>query len=192
MYERPSHTYKNGSVISQSCSDSMLTPFVTSTAHFCHMHCVLWILIFLCISTRQKACTFTSFRSFRCSMEKFPQLTINIDHSLSFSAILLSDKNRQVTQVYLTWIDRKLCLLRNYIRCTMVCWWEKIALEKNELVTMRSFSSWKYLSSKIHRHYVLLVSSEKPGNSETSLGCFKMNSIFVCLYFSQDCHRKTK
>ena len=69
---------------------------------------------------------------------------------------------------------------------------ENSSRKKNELGTMRSFSSSKYLSSKIHRHYVLLVSSEEPGNSETSLGCFKMNSIFVCLYFSQDCHQKTK
>lgn len=69
-----------GELSSRAAQIQCFTPLVTSTAHFCQMHCVLWILIFLSISTRQKACSFTSFSSFRFTMEKFPQLTINIDH----------------------------------------------------------------------------------------------------------------
>lgn len=89
------------------------------------------------------------------------------------------------------WIGCKALLLQNYTHWTMVPWWEKIALEKwvsnNEII----FSLKNVPSSIMPGHYILLISSEKSGNSRPSLRLFQnLIQWAFSLHFSQGCSHK--
>lgn len=127
-----------------------------------------------------------SFTSFISSKHKLPQQMINIDWPVDVFDKIPQNKNRQVAKVCSTWMGYKFLLIQNYVHWTIVPWWEEIALEKwtsnNEVI----FSSKNVLSSIIHGHYILLISSEKSGNSWLPLRFF---SKWIQWAFSPHCRQ---
>ena len=136
----------------------------------CHSYLVqnvffIMNVIFKVFSTGLYVFFFRSFTSFISSKHKLPQQMINIDWMAEVFDKIPQNKNRQVAKVCSTWKGCKVLLLQNYVHWTIVPWWEKIALEKwtsnNEVI----FSLKNVLSSIICGHYILLIPSEKSGNS---------------------------